>query len=321
MLKIPCIEKNDISISEKYTQGYDETRCEAALWEIYNFIKNNNSRLGCLYSIGILGKFEEDLSSVYVDYKSKDTKARAWFSNPKNLFSLEDNGFYICEMELMTPTKPKNKLTGKDVLNFRVSFPQNNDLLLGLKLFSSVCGKLGGIPFDKADIRIMYKNASKLYAPPLNEVYYFLHDEHTALVRKFNSKLEEVGCERNLEREYMTRYIHPKSKGKTFATIYAIKRGSENEIELKLNLRNISKYTSYLDECTDSIKRSVIETEECHNCKKACDGVSFKYNKIEYCKCPWHIFRFKDFSEQAIHNYAKLIELEDSELNNIQRSK
>jgi len=313
---VQYIDKNDISISDKFTQGYDEARCVEALYILYDFLREfmKTEDASCLYSIGILGIFEADFSSAVVDYHAKDTKARAWFSNPKSLFALEKYGFVISEIKVIDENKPKNKWTGKDVLQFRIAYPQNNDLLLGLKLFTTVCGKMGGIPFYKADIRIMYKNAPKHYAPPLNEVYEFLTEKEAELVGMFNTKLEEIGCARNLERDYMTKYIHPKNKGKTFATIYTIERNGKNEIELKLNLRNIGKYTDCLNNCIKTVITSILTTEECHNCKTACGGVFFEYDCKRYKKCPWHIFRFNNFTEQAIQNYIQLIELEDKEL-------
>jgi hypothetical protein len=111
----------------------------------------------------------------------------------------------------------------------------------------------------------------------------------------------------------MTRYIHPKGKGKTFATIYA---HENNRIELKLNLRSINAYIHYLDGCAESIRESILHTHACESCKKACGGVLFEYKGVEYRKCPWYIFRFDDFSEMAVNDYMKLIELEDNELTN-----
>lgn len=321
---IPDIKKSNISITTKHTQGYDEKRCIEALWLIYNFIKENNfindnsdQKLRELYSIGVLGDLITDGSlALTVDYQKKDTKVGAYFTSPKNLFSLEKYGFSITDLKLADITKQKNKLSKKDVLQFRFSYLKNDNLLLGLKLFATACSKFRGEPFFVGDIRIMFIDAPKNYSPPVEEIFYVLSEDQRHIANMIHNKLEALGCTRNV-----TEYFHPKTKNKPFTTIYThigfwffdgVPEGKG--LVLKLNLRNIGGYADYLSECKDSIQQSVLNTTDCSGCKKACAGIRFQFNNKKYVKCPWHIFRFNDLSEQAVGNYIKLLELEDCEL-------
>lgn len=323
---VPTIKQDDITISEKYTQGYDEARCVKALWLVYNVIKDivpcKGKGLVCLYSTGVFGRFEnDDLSALTVDYQKKDVKARAWFSKPAYLFDLENYGFSVFDLELIDDSKAKNKLTKKDIIQFRISYKQNNDLLLGLKLFAAACSKISGDPFYVGDIRIMFKGVAKMYAPPVDEVFYTLDADQKQTAIKLHEKLESIGCKRNLERDYMMKYFHPKIKGKPFATIYPVTQfwffGPEQEgreLSIKLNLRNIGKYADYLTECTETVRKSILNTQDCYGCKKSCGGIQFTYNGERYAKCPWYIFWFNDFSDKAVENYMRLVQLENNQL-------
>ncbi len=317
MLMIPDIKRGDVSIDEKYIEGFDKERSIEALWLIYSFIKENNAEIEGLYSIGALGEFiGDDLSALVIDYQKKDTKTSAFLPSPKKLFLLEKLGFSITELQLVDADKPKNKLTGKDILQFKFSYLKNSELLLGLKLFATACGKFKGAPFGTSDIRIMFENAPKKYSPPIEEILYILPKEQRQAAAIIHNKLEELGCTRN-----MTEYFHPKTKNKPFATIYThigfwffedIPDGTG--FALKLNLRNIGKYVNYLSDCTDSVRESILKTTDCYGCKKACGGVKFEFENKKYAKCPGYVFRFSDFSQQAINDYLKLIEFEDVEL-------
>ncbi len=317
MPMIPDIKKSDISIDEKYVKGFDKERCAKALWLCYNFIKENSTEIEGLYSICALGEFiNDDLSALKIDYQRKDTKIGAFLPSPKKLFLLEKLGFSFTELQLVDANKPKSKLTGKDILELRFSYSNNTELLFGLKLFATACGKFKGTPFGTGDIRIMFKDAPKKYSPPIEEIFYELPKEQRQSADIIHEKLEALGCTRN-----MTEYFHPKTKSKPFATIYThigfwffedVPDGPG--LALKLNLRNIGNYVEYLSECTESIRESVLKTPNCNGCKKACGGVRFQFDNVKYAKCPWYVFRFNDFSEKAVENYIQLIEFEDNEL-------
>ena len=87
----------------------------------------------------------------------------------------------------------------------------------------------------------------------------------------------------------------------------------------KLNLRNIGKYADYLNECTELVRKSVLETDDCWladsktgKCGNGqnCGGVVFEYKEKTYIKCTRYFCMFKDLSERAIENYIKLIDME-----------
>ena len=52
-----------------------------------------------------------------------------------------------------------------------------DDVIFGLKLFSNICVKQTGDCFYAADIRVAFTDAPKLYAPPADEISYFLPDD------------------------------------------------------------------------------------------------------------------------------------------------
>lgn len=331
MPMIPQIAKQDITINEKLRMGFANKDCIEGLWSICNLIgriarlKGDKPEtpkiLSYLYCIGYFGCFEnDDFTVLSVDAGKKDVKAGAFFPKPTYLFELEEFGFKIFDLELADEDKPRNKLTIKDVLRFRISFKGDEYALLGLKLFAEACGKITGDPFDVGDIRVMFEGASRLYAPPVDEIFYVLEDAQKKIFLPVHERLTELGCERNLERAYMMRYVHPKSKGKTFATMYLVYQpwfsvsGEKVEYQIKLNLRNIAAYTDYLKQCTRSIQKAVKYTADCGGCKKACGGVSFEFDGKYYVKCPTHIFRFSDFSDRALENYLALINLENERL-------
>ena len=81
---------------------------------------------------------------------------------------------------MITPKEdiPRNKLSVKDITQFSISYNDADfkEAILGLKLFSDICMKKSG-NFYAADIRIAFVDAPKLYAPPLDEVLYFLPEK------------------------------------------------------------------------------------------------------------------------------------------------
>jgi hypothetical protein len=347
MPKVPDIKFDDITIAENYLGGYKKERCKVGLWNIYNVIKkiisdysndlplhysNSDQDTGyakvleCLYMIGVNAKPEDNTmtSLVYNGKTNKNYKRN--MPNTKYLFQLEKYGFLINNIVTLKNNIPKNKLAVKDIVQFSLYYSKDdfNNVIFGLKLFSDICMKQTGDCFYSADIRVAFIDAPKLYAPPADEIFYFLPEDQKNAAYTIHSKLKKLECIPNLEREYMTRYLHPKSKGKTFATIYAseslysipLEFQTKQKVVFKLNLRNIGKYTDYLSECTESIRQTIFGTEDCGACKKKCGGVVFTYQNKTYIKCPWHIFRFYDLSKNAIENYVKLLEMEDKVLQN-----
>jgi hypothetical protein len=346
MPKVPQIKPDDITIAEGYLNGYEKERCKVGLWSIHNVIRkiisdypnglplhySNSDKdtgytkiLECLYMIGANAKLEDKgmTTLVYSGKTNKNYKRN--MPSTKYLFQLEKYGFAFNKI-VTKDNIPKNKLSIKDITKFNLSYNGGDfdDVLFGLKLFSDICMKQSGDCFYSADIRVAYVNAPKLYAPPADEIFYFLPEDQKNTVYTIHTKLEELKCVPNLEREYMTRYLHSKSKGKTFATIYAsenlysmpLEFRAEQKVVFKLNLRNIGKYVEYLSECTEAIRKSILETVDCDGCKKKCGGVVFKYQNKTYVKCPWHIFRFYDISKKAVENYVRLLEMEDKALQN-----
>ncbi len=346
MSKVPEIEFDNITIAAKHIDGYDYERCKVGLWSAYNVIKKILScysngfplhvtsgdkdttyakLLECLYMIGANSKFKDD-DFVLLIYSGKTNKKyRRNMPTTKYLFALEKFGFVFNDLVTLKEDIPKNKLSVKDITQFSLSYNAGDftDVIFGIKLFSDICMKQTGDCFFTGDIRVAFVDAPKLYAPPIDEVFYFLPEGQKKIAYTIHNKLEELKCVRNLEREYMTKYMHPKLKGHVFTTIFAAEHlyflpesETQQKLAFKFNLRNISRYADYLSACTESIRQSVIRAEDCGMCNKKCGGVVFSYEGKTYSKCLTHIFRFNDLSEKAVDNYIKLIEFEDRELQN-----
>jgi hypothetical protein len=330
MPKIPDIKYDEITVTKKYTGGYQYERCKSGLWVIYNIIKKMASAgsdiklLECLLNIGVNAKFTDDNMDTLIYTGKTNKKYKRPMPAVKYLFALENFGFAFTDLVMLKSDIPRNKLAVKDIVQYNFSYAGGdtlNDVIFGLKLFSDICLTQTGDCFYTGDIRVAFENAPKLYAPPVDEVFYFLPAEQKDAAYAVHDKLEKIGCIRNLEREYMTRYKHPKYKNRTFATIYASEQlyflpdfEQNRKLAFQLNLRNIGKYSDYLAECAESVRDAVINTTDCYGCSKACGGVKFKYNNTNYAKCPWYVFKFNDLSKKAIDNYIRLIELEDNEL-------
>lgn len=323
MPKVPEIQYEAVTIADEYTQGYSSKRCKKGLWSIYQVIRKIHNHgaedrlkaLECLFAIGVQGQYDDrQLSLVYSGMVDKRYKRGMPAS--KYLFALEAVGFAFHDLVTDKKDTPRNKLAIKDIQKFRFTYQDEDfpDVIFGLKLFSEICMKQQGDCFYYGDIRVAFTDAPKLYAPPVDEVFYFLPDRQQEFAYVIHNKLEGIGCTRNLERENMTRYKHPLVKGKTLATIYAAKQlyflsDSEHaqELVLNLNLRNIGQYSDYLSDCTETVQKTITEAQECYGCKKMCGGIRFAFQGKEYRKCPRSCFRFYDLSDAALDNYIALI--------------
>jgi len=232
MPKIPEIEFCDIMVAEKYIIGYDYARCKNGLWSIYNIIKkismncSDSARvLECLYFLGIHAVFEDN-NMISLTYSGKTNKKyKRGLPSAKYLLQLKKYGFSFTDIEITGENIQKSKLAVKDIARITLSYVLDDfaDCILGLKLFSDICVEQSGDCFYSGDIRVAFVDALKLYAPPVDEVFYFLPEEQKRVAYKIHEHLEKLGCVRNLEREYMTKYMHPKMRGQVFATIFASK--------------------------------------------------------------------------------------------------
>lgn len=336
MPRTPGIKFDDIIIAETHLGGYDYERCKNGLWSIHNVIKriisdsadSGAKLLECLHMIGANAAFADNAKSSLVYSGKTNKKYKRNMPSAKYLFRLEEYGFVFSEIETTQKDTVRSKLSVKNIQRFTLSYNSAGhsecdcDCIFGLKLFSDICMTQSGDCFYAGDIRVAFASAPKLYAPPVDEVFYFLPAEQQITVYAIHNKLEELGCARNLEREYMTKYFHPKGKRQVFATIFAAEDlyflpESEKwrKLTFKFNLRNINSYAGYLAECIDSIIKSVTtETTDCYGCKKACGGIKFSFGGANYAKCPVDAFRFYDLSEKAVKNYIKLLEFEDREI-------
>jgi hypothetical protein len=329
MPKIPEIEFCDIKVAENHIDGYDYERCKNGLWSIYNVIKKINLNcsdsikvLECLYFLGVHSVFENNNMASLVYTGKTNKKYKRGLPSTKYLFQLEKYGFDFTNIKTLRKDIKKDKLAVKDIIQINLSYIAEDcsDVILGLKLFSDICVEKLGDCFYYGDIRVAFIDALPLYAPPVEEVFYFLPEEQKRVAYRVHEQLEKWGCVRNLEREYMTKYMHPKTKRQVFATIFASEDlyflpESEKwrKLIFKFNLRNIGKYSDYLTKCTDLVRRSILETTDCYACKKACGGIQFGLSGVEYSKCPFFAFKFDDLTEEAVEDYLKLLALEINE--------
>ena len=341
---IPEIKFDDITVAKKYTGAYDYERCRNALWSIYNIIKKiagiTHPRIvECLCNIGVHGAFENDNMTAIVFSGLTRKGYKRGLPAAKYLFELEKYGFVFYDL-ITSKDVPRNNLAAKDITQFTLSYNANagdfTDVIFGLKLFTDACmtqpSPLGLM--ITADIRVAFEGVPKIYAPPAEEVFSFLPEDQKKAAMTVHNKLEELGCIRQPDGE-ATKYINAKNKGQVMATIWVGERiwfipehEQHQKVVFKFNLRNIDKYEDYLSECTDSVIQSLIKTDECwlegnydtNHCAngggKSCVGAMFTYQDKTYRKCLRYFCIFKDFSEQAVENYIKLIEFENKELKN-----
>ena len=325
MPKIPEIAFDEITIAQKHAAGYDYQRCIRGLWSVHNVIKkisidnpDSEKALECLYFLGVHAVLDDSALSLVYNGKT-NKKYKRGLPSAKYLFQLEKYGFAFTNIQTPQKDTPKSKLAVKNIEQITLSYVLEDvsDCIFGLKLFCSICVEQSGDCFYSADIRVAFANAPKLYAPPVDEVFYFLPQEQKRVAYAIHEQLEALGCIRNLERTYMTKYMHPQKKGEAFATIYAAEdlyflpeAEKWQKLIFKFNLRNIGKYSDYLAQCTDLVRQSIVETMDCYACKKACGGVRFALDGVQYAKCPFYAFRFDDLSEASVENYMQLLNLE-----------
>jgi len=332
MVDIANIKLEDVAIADKYTDGYDYERCKIGLWSAYNVIRKMRDRThptvvrDCLCNISVNAEFENNDIVALVYSGKTNEKYKRGMPATRYLFELEKYGFVIDNLITSKEDVPRHKLPVKDIVQFRISYHGSDfvDVILGLKLFAIACMSQTkpNVCFYNADIRVAFPGATKLYAPPINEVFGFLPEEQKKAAYAIHNKLDEIGCVRNCEGD-ATKYLLGKQ---IFATIWVGERIwflSEDEWSQKLifkfNLTHLGQYASYLDECTKSIRESIFtvdncghnkKNERCENGQQNCDGVMFEYQGKKYKKCTRYFCIFKDLSEQAISNYVKLMELE-----------
>lgn len=324
-MKIPDIQYDDINIPT--SSDVSPLLTVDCLWDIYCVLKKvnglcvdeNRRVVEYLYAIGVNGTFVDEKCDALIVTGITNPKYKRGFPAAKYLFELEKYGFKIYNLETKSGESNRKKIKTKDIIKYCITYIENDfpNTMRGLKLFSDACFKLKGDPFFSADIRILYTGTkSKRYEPPIEDIISVLPkaEQNAALI--IHKKLEELNCTRNLEREYMLRYTHPNKKSQTFATIYLKNQfwfpdyGNGQELSIKLNLRHIDKYTDYLEMCTEPIQQAVINTAPCYGCNKHCGGIQFTFKGKKYVKCPSHIFRFVDISDQSIDNYINLLDME-----------
>lgn len=329
MLLVPDIQYNDICIPHDAPPQMTAD----CLWSIYCVIKkiiaaHNPDDSSCrriieyLYAIGVNGEFTDEHCSTLLVRGITNPKWKRAFPAFSYLIALEQYGFQIHHVVTESGECAPKKIKIKDVLQFQISYIATDmpNVILGLKLFADACLPIKGDPFYSADIRICFDNAAKHYTPPIEEIFSVLPQEQRDAALVLHKKLTALGCTYNLERDYMLRYTHPKSRGKTIATIYLQNQfwfpESDNgqALSFKLNLRHIGAYTAYLEQCTESVQASVVQTAPCYGCEKQCGGIRFTYQGTDYVKCPSHSFRFTDISQQSLAAYLHLLELEHQSL-------
>ena len=337
---IPEISFDDINIAEKHAEGHHAQRCKTGLWSIYNIIKKIAARAcprqvtECLLMIGANAAFEDDgMASLVYRGKTSRTYKRG-MPAAHYLFELENFGFAFSDIVTLSEETNKSKMSMKNIAQFSVSYASDDfsDVMFGLKLFSDICVKQASplACFLAGDIRIAFSDAAKTYAPPVDELFCMLPEAQKQAAYAVHHQLEALGCIRELEGENAVKYKHAKHQGQVIATLWAGERlwflpesEQAQKVVFKFNLRHIGTYADYLDECTEAVRKAILETGACElaasktgKCGNGqrCGGVVFTYEEKTYVKCTRYFCMFKDVSEAATQNYIKLLALEDAEL-------
>jgi hypothetical protein len=263
-----------------------------------------------LFIIGCHGELQPDLSLVIAGNKlmggAKELKIT---KVPTLLKKLIDYGF---ETEGMSKT-----IQADDMIS--VGFPQNRFLLPVLKSMSEAMAAINKNDLRKTkdyfymmDHRILENEIPKAPKLTIDYLYHVLDDDKRRVAKALN--------------DFIAKYAKPAVRMGGFSrndwscvyTLQANKKvimslGIEQEnLSVKLNLANISRYADSLkqfpDEITETIKTSGWDCGHCHD---SCAGpFSFTYEGKAYNKCRCGSFIFDHIDKDTVHYCIELLEKE-----------
>lgn len=337
----------NLNVNENYRFGFSEEQCVKALKELHTLIKNiydkafTNPELFDLPVIyGVVGASGTDyMKSYHSVYRIMNLlyalgEAGNIDVRQDEIVLLIDGKLLYQLCEKMKPKTPERLLMGlgnvglicediicdskllklKDLKSFVLRCQQKSTSLIGLKVFSAVAKKFDFTYFVRADMSIVSYCNPKDVKLQINHIISAVPQKNQkSFITGIHNVLTNVGCKENIDvwldrANWKAQYYHPKMGKKIIATLFV----EPDNIILKLNLRNLGKYDTYLETCPIYIQQHVINSFECSGCNgKACiGGIKFKYNNKHFNKCYNESFRFNINQEDYTDDFKKLIELE-----------
>ena len=250
--------------------------------------------LSCLGEAGVPGGDREMVNLNVNGEQLREACSRMKIKNVDSLFPLLDNfGFYYTEVEGCS-----GKIRLKDLQFLVLRHKEHPLLLLGIKIMSEACNNLKNKEnayFRRGDFRVA---AAIFQAGPdlcLEDAVKSLGEESDQkFVRDLDALLVRIGCQPTVRIGGLDRgdwkiiYTHKKVKQKLFATVFI----GPNGVIVKMNLRNMHQYETYIEECPEEMQRDIIMVDSCSGCAKQCGGIRFSLHGKNYCKCTNESFRF-----------------------------
>ena len=259
-----------------------------------------------LYSIGLCGKYDENLGCLQVDGKELNMtykKSRGSKGN-KNLQLLQDSGLtFSADLEAKSFSLNKAGI-------IQVHYPDNKSALIGLKAIADATALVKGAQiiahFARCDYRLLA--LPKKYTFDIGEVTKFLPSEH----KNFFIELHDFAISNNCKLEtkpdaYIFNYTSKIKKTKVFS-IHVQMNGSY----VKINSKLIDKQPDLLNDAPKSIKEAVKKGHGCAKksdpdaCNPKCIGRNLKFSldQVEYLKCG-HLNFNLPISESDEREYVK----------------
>lgn len=341
----------NISVSEEYRFGYSEDQCIQGLRDFYLLINDIYSKafdnpelfdMPVIY--GVEGASGADyMKSYHSAFRIPNLLCTLGSSGSlieqQNEISLLIDGNQLYQMcEKMKPKTPERLLLGlenvglicdevicnsktlklKDLKSLLLRCTHSSNALLGLKVFSHAVQKFDSSYFVRADMRITSNNATENSALNINHLASSIPQfEMRDFVTNIHNVLLRVGCKSSIDvwvdrANWKAQYSHSKLGKKVFATVFV----DPNGVTLKLNLRNLGNYESYLEFCPETLQKAIIHSFDCSACngKECVGGIKFRFNNIQFGKCNNESFRFNNIEPNHVEYYKKFIELEASQI-------
>jgi len=328
------IKYDNITIADKYLNGYDYDRVKNAIWSIHHMvekIKKNSTHLQWgynnlhfLYEFSQRASFKDDEMTVLV----------LPLGETFNTLSTTKKDLPKCGFNLSN----KNN-------QFALSYKHSDfsDVIFGLKFFVDVCTKHASEKyaetfFNSGDISIVFKDADiqkkekaiqdeKDYANTTvgalsGNRFPFLSDANKAFIIAFDKKMNDCGYNYGSNTSWM-----PTAGGQGKGVIVYAKSGAKNRspfarvhiyendtLMLRMYFKDIDKHRTYIENAPQHIKNAfVFEGGNCNKvdgvgCVQGCKSMKlYTINGTKYVKCCHAPGHFYHLSVEQLSDYMALL--------------
>ena len=283
------------------------------------YMKSYHAFFGVLHFLSCLGEAgapsgDREMVNLNVNGEQlREACSRMKIKSTDSLFPLFENFvFYYAEVEGCSA-----KIRLKSLQSLVLRHKEQPLMLLEIKIMSEACKNLKNNKenayFSRGDFRVA---AEILQAGPelcLEDAIQSLGEESDRkFVQDLDALLVRIGCQPavrigGLDRgDWKIIYTHKKVKQKLFGTVFI----GPNGVIVKMNLRNIHQYETYVEECPEKMQRDIIMVDSCCGCAKQCGGICFALHGEKFCKCTNESFRFYHPDISHLPFYRHLIDAE-----------